>query len=51
MMVAIIRLIQKKYLKEIFTAPPVVTEATANIALIYICDQSDNCHCLAKTCS
>jgi len=51
MTVAIIRLIQKIHINEIFTAALVVTDATANIALLYVCDQSDNCHCLAKTCS
>jgi len=51
MKVAIIRLIKKKYKKEIFTAALVVTDANANTALLYISDQSDNCHCLAITCS
>ena len=52
MTAAIIRQIKKNmYKKEIFIAALVVTDANANIALLYICDQTDNGHCLAITCS
>jgi len=42
MTVTIIKLIKKKYKKEIITAALVVTDATANITLLYMCDRSDN---------